>query len=116
MEIVPNQVQDNLEILKERHEQLEAYNSYLESLRALEDQRIESITAIFEREFDGKTLTEQFKTSIRRFLQKLPYQVVYDAMEAACHRFTGATRYPNPDHAMRYFCGICWKKVRGEER
>lgn len=50
------------------------------------------------------------RPSIRHFLRRLPKSLVVDAMEMACDRM-------NRQKAFRYFCGICWNKIReGDER
>ena len=47
--------------------------------------------------------------SIRMFLQRLNVFTVREAMEIACAR-----KYsPNP--GFKYFCGICWNKIKDGE-
>lgn len=44
---------------------------------------------------------------IRRFVEKLGGQEVAAAMRVACDRWPS-----DDDRACRYFCGICWAKIR----
>ena len=47
--------------------------------------------------------------SLRTFIEQLGVHEVMSAMEIA-----QTTRYVNDSKRFRYFCGICWKKIRGE--
>jgi len=46
------------------------------------------------------------KYSICTFLERLPYFEVEEAMEIA------TSRHSAPSSAFRYFCGICWRKIK----
>ena len=45
------------------------------------------------------------RKSIRRFLRKLDIDAVIEAVDIACSRV-------NAENAFRYFCGICWARIR----
>ena len=42
-------------------------------------------------------------------LEKLPKHEVIEAMELAVDRLPGKR-----DQAVKYFCGICWRKIKGD--
>ena len=48
--------------------------------------------------------------SIKRFLQLLPFVEVADAAEKAFARTYSKTA------VFKYFCGICWRKIREEQQ
>lgn len=50
------------------------------------------------------------EASIRTFLKQLPKAVILDAIDRAIGKI-GAS-YKDDDKAFRYFCGICWAKIR----
>jgi hypothetical protein len=52
------------------------------------------------------SFTPKFRISVRVFIEKLGVDAVRDAMERACCR---CQEHPS---STRYFCGICWSKVR----
>jgi len=57
---------------------------------------------IFKR--DNITFKEDMK---RTFLSKLSIDEVENAMHIAC------ARMDNAEEALRYFCGICWRRIKG---
>jgi len=104
----------------EKKEQLQAYSAYLEELRANEDQLIEDLGSHWYGLIEGKESKYVFGRSrisgIRTFTKNITSTEIKDAMELAITR-KGAT-VKNDDYAFRYFCGICWRKIRelrGEE-
>lgn len=51
--------------------------------------------------------------TIRAFLSRLPSTEIEDAIEIAFGRI-----FPNDENDYRtwkYFCGICWQKIRAKE-
>lgn len=53
-------------------------------------------------------LTGQAEAAVRKFLKRLPFSEVLDALEVANDFHPGRIN-------CRYFCGVCWKKVRSRE-
>lgn len=114
---IPATLSKNVEIIKEKEDQLREYNKALSKIRKREDASIESVEAIFTEYFPGYVLNQQFcDMPLRRFVQELPQIVVEDAMRQACHYMKSVHGPDAREDGIRYFCGICWKKVRGESR
>jgi hypothetical protein len=107
-------VESRRRLLQERVEQAEAYEQMLKERRYAEDAAIDEIVAVYEAYFDGWTLLEGTRQSIRNFLRKLPKVVVTEAMEMACLRL-GYKEKLGRSAVFRYFCGICWRKIKNEE-
>ena len=105
---IPSKLSENIEILKEKENQLREYRKLIKQIEKREEKDINNICAIFEGHFPDRILTEAFKKrSIKIFLDNLHKHEIEDAMRAAVTKL-------NKDHdgAIKYFCGICWKKIR----
>lgn len=104
---IPNTLVTNLEVIKEKEFQLKEYNEFLMKIENRLLIEIEEIDDIYNFYFSDWRLSDSFKNvSLKRFLRLLPKQVVVDAMKLACYR-------KSENSAIRYFCGICWNKIRG---
>ena len=92
----------------EREAQIVGYRAVLDAARARMDEDIDRVAAVFERAWgDQYTLTDTARTSVRRFIEELGVHAVVDAMETA--RANPSVRHKN---LFRYFCGICWRRIR----
>lgn len=97
----------------ERAEQLEAYNEFLMARRKAETAKIESLGWNWHDRFlePGKFVFGSARaTSIRTFLKQLPEAEILEAMDLAFERFF--PRDERDDKTWKYFCGICWTKIR----
>lgn len=108
---VPPSIEERSILLREKQDQIKAYEKLLKEIKKGEDARIESINDVFKNYFPGYCLSEKFKSSsLRQFLQNLPVDVVDGAMTKACSRIAG--RGGDGDDAIKYFCGICWRTIK----
>lgn len=102
----PKALKDKASEVAEKEEQLRGYNEILMARAA----RIEDEAWLVAAELEGVEYVESYSranlASIKKFLEKLPFQEVRGASESSCGRFGVSTR------AFRYFCGICWGKIR----
>jgi len=111
LEKVPLSVTDKAAILGEKELQLKAYNRALKAKHKRLHADVERIASMFESFYEGWTLTDKFKSvSIRMFLERLPFEDVRRAMELTCSRIVDS------GHATKYFCGICWRLIKGNAR
>lgn len=106
LEATPINVAEKAALLQERMEQARAYDELLAAEREDLDWKAVQIIDVFETEFEGWTLKDSSRASIIHFLRNLPFVEVRDAMQLACSRMI-------KDRAFRYFCGVCWNKIRG---
>lgn len=105
---IPATVVDKLEIAKERALQLSEYEKVLKAARRRLLRGVNEVASVYEGYVPGYTLSESARRSVKVFLGKLPLFAVIEAMEMA---FSA-----RPDVAFKYFCGICWNKIkRGQE-
>lgn len=108
---VPPSLEERSILLREKQDQIKAYENLLKEIKKGEDARIESINDIFREYFPGYCLSEKFKcSSLRQFIQNLPIDVVDGAMIKACSIIIG--RGGDGDDAIKYFCGICWRTIK----
>lgn len=94
----------------EAEAQLRAYDMVLREIRERKDMDVYAVLEVFDRYFVPEAfLANGAPASVRRFLERLPAIEVMDAAELACSRMGQKYR------AFRYFCGICWSKIRAAE-
>ncbi len=107
----PQQLVDNTEILKKKEEQLAEYHKFIQKIERRRNKELEEIAQVYTEAFPNKELSTGFRRgTIRRFLEMLPSYEIVEAMYLACKKF-GHNGY-GEDRAIRYFCGICWTKIR----
>lgn len=108
----PQQLADNLEVLKEKEEQLIEYQKLSRKIERRVQKQINEIDEIYIKYCDDKwCLSEGFKRgTLKQFINKLPLPEIKDAMHIACSHI-----YKDPDRVIRYFCGVCWNKIRARE-
>lgn len=107
----PTQLIENLEILKEKEEQLKEYRKIVKKIETRKKKDIEEISKIYSEHFEEWEFTDRFKNStLRRFLDLLPKHEIKNALHIAISRFLN-----NEDRVIKYFCGICWNKIRNKD-
>ncbi|MBE3130597.1 MAG: HNH endonuclease [Acidobacteria bacterium] len=116
---IPSTLSQNLEVLKEKEIQLREYSRFIQKIEKRLQEEISQVDSVYQLNFPGWRLDDQFKsTSVKNFLRHLPLSEVIEAMENSCQRMLD--RYPHSsragDEAIRYFCGYCWRKIKGDSR
>jgi len=117
----PRVALEHSEELRERALQAQAYAEALQEQHTAESRMLDLINERWAQAF-GATVTDSgwslgsgdppfpSEATIRRFLKIIPVDEILEAIDIA------ATSRCTRRHADRYFYGICWKKIRGEER
>jgi hypothetical protein len=67
---------------------------------------INSVELIYNSVFSDYCFTDKFKISVKKFIKEIGIESVIDAMETSCNRIY------DEDKALKYFCGICWNKIK----
>jgi hypothetical protein len=104
---LPETIESQAELMRERRAQVLAF----ERMARLERRRIERTIDDVEGTLLAGTdhaFTDKFRASVRMFLEKLPPSVVMQAAEKS------ADRWPGPALRIKYFCGICWRTIKGD--
>lgn len=105
---IPKSLADRAVEVAEREAQIKGYNKILQA----KTDRIESEAWRVAAALEGVDRVEEYSTkrlqSIRLFLEKLS---VFDVV-AAARSTVSKFRNTASEGAFRYFCGICWGKIR----
>ena len=112
LEKIPSQIQENLDVLREKESQLKEYRRFIAKIEKRLTNDFEEINDIYSKHYPEWEFSDQFKNvSLRRFLQLLPKHRVIEALNIAMIKWPN-----NKDRVIPYFCGICWNMIRGTER
>jgi len=102
------QIQQNLEVLKEKEEQLKEYRKFISKIEKRINKDIEEINAMYHKQFPKYILSEKFKqVSLKYFLNSLPKHEVIESLNIAIMHCP-----VNETEVIRYFCGVCWRKIK----
>jgi hypothetical protein len=102
----PQSLADKAAAVAEREEQLRGFHEIMEDRRRRIEADSWTVADIFIDHFAKDGIRKDFLQSIRHFNEKLGVYEVMEAMEIAVSR----VRYES--QCFKYFCGICWKKIR----
>ena len=103
---VPESIGDRARRIAEGEEQLKAYKKIIRARTKRENADILSIEDVVREQFDA-SFNAAFRESIRsNFLPR------FDASDLRAFMYHACAKTGHPSRAMRYFCGICWKKIR----
>lgn len=107
LDVVPQSLAEKAAEVAEREEQLRGYSQVMEAKR----QRLDAETwQIMEMFYPGAdSVPRDSFGSARRFIEKLGFHEVVEAAEIAL----GGPAYGK--RIFKYFCGVCWNKVRKAE-
>jgi hypothetical protein len=112
LEKIPAQLQENLEILKEKESQLSEYRKFVAKIEKRLIGDFEEINSIYSEHYPGWEFSDQFKNvSLRRFLQLLPKHLIVESLRISISKWPN-----NKDKVIPYFCGICWNIIKGKGR
>ena len=106
---IPPQVSENIEALKEREEQIKEYRKYIKKIEGRIKGDVSKIAQLYEDQYEGWAFSDSFKLSVKRFIESLPINEVEEAMLSAIGRFPS-----DKDKVIKYFCGICWNKIKAK--
>jgi CRISPR/Cas system Type II protein with McrA/HNH and RuvC-like nuclease domain len=99
----------NIELIAEKEEQVKAYNRLLATQRKRERKTAERVNDVYKSAFPEWELSDKFiNTSLSVFIKSISEEKLIEAMQIACMNI----RY-NSGGAIRYFCGICWRIIKG---
>lgn len=106
LDAVPQSLSSKAADIVEREEQLRAYNAIMaERRQRIEDEKWDIAFILFP---TAESVRRDWLLSIKRFLEKLGYPEVESAAETALAKKGG---YADTT-LFRYFCGVCWGKIK----
>jgi hypothetical protein len=103
---IPQSIEEKAIETAEREAQLRAYYDILEAKKQRKDDELWSIADVYMQRFGDDSILRSRLASIRTFLDRMDYYEVQEAMEIAVDKMY--SKAP----AFRYFCGICWRKIK----
>jgi len=106
---IPHSIAEKTELIAEREAQIHAYHEVLAWRRQRRQEELDAVIDIYIAEFGRDEMTGQRISSIRMFLDRIDVFEVRESMELAVER----KQYAHP--AFKYFCGICWNKIKNAE-
>jgi hypothetical protein len=107
---LPNTVKENYENLKEQELQLAEYNKLVRKINNRLKRDFKAVSDVYTSYFPGWVLNDRFRrVSLNQFFKKLTKAEIIDAMDIAC------SVVDHKDNSIRYFCGICWKKIKDSD-
>lgn len=105
---VPLSISEKHKILIDKDLQFKEYQKLIRSIEKRLRKEENSVENIYTSWFENWELTDNYKKStIRSFIDKLGIIEVKQSMDKAC------SKMHNENHALKYFCGICWNKIKG---
>jgi len=108
-DIIPNQLQGNVEILKEKELQLLEYKKLIKKQNDRKNKEFRQLNEVYNSYFQDYILSTEFRErTIKRFLDYLPISELIKSMHIACQKGYDL------DRTIRYFCGICWNNIRNQ--
>lgn len=105
---IPQSLEEKAAFTQEREAQLRAYYEILEAAKERKDGELWAVADIFMQRFVDDSILRSRLASIRSFLGRLDFYEVVEAMEIA------VDRHSSKDAVFRYFCGICWTRIRNK--
>lgn len=110
----PSSLSDRAADIRERESQLAGYEAVLRARRERIENGTDRICTAFAAAFEETnyvTFTDASRASIRRFVDIQGTEQTIDCMLIALRGPAGN----DPYSAFRYFCGVCWRRIRERE-
>ena len=106
---VPASLADKAAEVAEREKQLRGYNQAMKERKQRLEDDVWEVADVYLDHFCGqnRSISKADFQSIKTFLEKLPLYEVVDAMEKAVAKVQW-----NRSESFRYFCGVCWNKIK----
>lgn len=103
---VPMSLAEKAERVRESEAQIAGYQRLMASRRSRIDDESWEVAEVWMRGFGADSFRSDWRSSIKTFIEKLGFDECIAAMERSVAKRRGA------DDTFRYFCGICWCKIR----
>lgn len=115
---VPQALNEKLKFEKEKVEQIKKFNDFLMESRKEIDEHVEELGLYWFNKYvekkDSLVFGAQRENTIRNFLRKMFLSEIYEAMDISWSKDFYFYNQ-NDDKYWRYFCGVCWNKIRDKE-
>lgn len=105
---IPLSIEEKAALLREREEQIIAFNELVSSKRARIEDTAWVVADILINAWGADGIRRDWFASIQRFVEALPLDDLIEAAQLA------TTRRHDENDCFKYFCGVCWRKIRGD--
>lgn len=107
LEVISKSLSERAEEVREREEQVAGYQSVLKAKRDRIEDEAQKLLNMFCEQYSKDGIPQRDFISIKRFIELLGFDDCLEAAELACAKF-----YSGYARSFRYFCGVCWNKIR----
>jgi len=108
---IPPTLEEKAAILEEREAQITAFNELLAAKVDRIEQTAWIVADVLIDSWGEDGIRKDWFASIKRFVESLPLDELLDAANRA------VSRQPhNKNACFAYFCGICWRKIKGDSQ
>jgi hypothetical protein len=104
----PASIIDTMERKRIAQQQYLDYKKVLKKDKNILESDINEVESVYSNSFNRYEFTERFRLTVGKFIKEIGFVEVEDAMIVACNKI-----YYHEDKALKYFCGICWNKIKG---
>jgi hypothetical protein len=112
---VPESIANKAQDLEEREEQLAGYRALMDRKRQRLEAEMWEVAETIEPGAGKNGFDRRSLISIKLFLEKLGAPTVLNAAEIAYRRIESRYRTEGRGARFKYFCGVCWKRIRDTE-
>ena len=108
---IPLQMIDNFKEIQEKELQIKEYQKFVKKINHRIQKDIDDIENLYSENCPEREFSPTFKNvSVKKFLSLLPKHEVADSLRLAL------SKKQCGEQALSYFCGICWNKIKGQEK
>ncbi len=106
----PETIKEVHALAEAREEQILAYQEFRRNVISRITTDIDAVDAAFEEHNPGYRMSDSMRRSVSKFLDHMLVDDVINELHLA-YDLHGRSSY-----AFKYFCGICWRVIRGDLR
>ena len=108
LDSIPQSLSDKAKEVQERELQIAGYNKVLQDKAdRIYEQSWDVVNVLFP---SKERIRNDWFSSIKTFINRLPFQEVIDAAEIA-----NSKPFHSETKIFLYFCGVCWRKIKEGE-
>lgn len=106
---IPKTLIENRELIEEKELQYLEYSKILKRIKNRIAKEVSELKDIFNNYYPEMWFSKSFINSVTTFVENLGCDEAEKALHKSCSKITN-----DPRRALAYFCGICWRKIKGE--
>lgn len=109
---IPSKIAINIDVLREQEEQIKEYRKFVKKVEKRIKQDIQDINHVYNEAYPKWEFSDRFNNAtLKTFLRLLPKDQIIDSLEIAISKWP-----KDKDRVIKYFCGVCWHKIKGTDK